>query len=92
MKGASRLPRVQVDHTAPANANFLGDGYTEEAVRTAIQEECVICFEEFPTGSSLIRMECFCFYHDHCLREWWNKKGKRDCPVHTQYDQEDEEE
>ena len=32
--------------------------------------ECIICLEEFETGSELIRMPCSHVYHGHCILKW----------------------
>lgn len=45
--------------------------------------ECVICFEEFEVGESIARLECLCRYHKSCIREWFDRKGNGDCPVHA---------
>ncbi|KAF8420531.1 FYVE zinc finger-domain-containing protein [Tirmania nivea] len=45
--------------------------------------ECVICFEEFEVGDLIARLECLCRYHKSCIREWFDRKGNGDCPVHA---------
>lgn len=45
-------------------------------------DECVICFEEFRPGDSVVRLECLCIYHEHCIMGWFSKKGDGKCPVH----------
>ncbi|KAF8463148.1 FYVE zinc finger-domain-containing protein [Kalaharituber pfeilii] len=45
--------------------------------------ECVICFEEFEVGESIARLECLCRYHKGCIREWFDRKGNGDCPIHA---------
>ncbi|KAF8455878.1 hypothetical protein BGX38DRAFT_113739 [Terfezia claveryi] len=45
--------------------------------------ECVICFEEFEVGELIARLECLCRYHKSCIREWFDRKGNGDCPVHA---------
>jgi hypothetical protein len=44
--------------------------------------ECVICFEEFETGDSMGRLVCWCKFHEGCIRQWWEKKGRGACPTH----------
>jgi hypothetical protein len=45
--------------------------------------ECTICLEEFEVGQDMGRLECFCRFHLHCIREWFvNHYGQ--CPVHHQ--------
>lgn len=45
--------------------------------------ECVICFEEFKPGDKVARMECLCVFHYRCIKDWFKRKGARECPVHT---------
>lgn len=45
--------------------------------------ECVICFEDFEVGEAIARLECLCRYHKSCIREWFDRKGNGDCPVHA---------
>jgi hypothetical protein len=43
--------------------------------------ECTICLEEFEVGVEMGRLECFCRFHLHCIRQWFeNHPGQ--CPVH----------
>lgn len=43
--------------------------------------ECTICLEEFIPGVEMGRLECFCRFHLHCIRQWFeNHPGQ--CPVH----------
>lgn len=43
--------------------------------------ECTICLEEFVIGVEMGRLECFCRFHLHCIRQWFeNHPGQ--CPVH----------
>lgn len=46
-------------------------------------QECVICFEDFKPGDTVIRLECLCVYHELCIREWFERKGTGNCPVHA---------
>lgn len=43
--------------------------------------ECAICFEDFEPGAKMARLECFCRFHEACIRGWWEKKPGM-CPVH----------
>ncbi|AOW04110.1 hypothetical protein B0I72DRAFT_46172 [Yarrowia lipolytica] len=45
--------------------------------------ECVICFEDFEGGDRVVRLDCLCLYHEHCIKGWFKKKQARDCPVHA---------
>ena len=41
--------------------------------------ECIICLEEFETGSELIRMPCSHVYHGHCILKWLHTNNS--CPL-----------
>lgn len=45
--------------------------------------ECVICLEEFQHGDKVGRLECLCCFHYQCIKNWINKKGFVECPVHS---------
>ncbi|KAF2002033.1 FYVE-domain-containing protein, partial [Amniculicola lignicola CBS 123094] len=54
------------------------DALDEDGTRA----ECVICFEEFEAGSRLGRLVCWCKFHEACIKQWWEKKGRGACPTH----------
>ncbi|KAH3662132.1 hypothetical protein OGAPHI_006313 [Ogataea philodendri] len=58
--------------------------YTLES-NTHVNEdnECVICFEEFNVGDKVGRLECLCCFHYKCIKDWINRKGACECPVHA---------
>lgn len=43
--------------------------------------ECTICLEEFVIGVEMGRLECFCRFHLHCIRQWFEAHPGQ-CPVH----------
>ncbi|CAK9437538.1 uncharacterized protein LODBEIA_P19160 [Lodderomyces beijingensis] len=45
-------------------------------------DECVVCLEEFKPGDKVGRLECLCVFHYKCIKDWFNKKGYGECPVH----------
>lgn len=49
--------------------------------------ECVICFEEFQTGDKMARLVCWCKFHEKCIRDWWNMKGRGACPTHQLHEE-----
>ncbi|KAL6449733.1 PIB1 E3 ubiquitin-protein ligase PIB1 [Candida maltosa Xu316] len=51
------------------------DEYDEE-------NECVICLEDLKPGDKVGRLECLCVFHYKCIKDWFNKKGYGECPVH----------
>ena len=44
--------------------------------------ECVICLESLNPGDKVGRLECLCVFHYKCIKDWFNKKGYGECPVH----------
>lgn len=47
-----------------------------------VDNECVICLEELRPGDKVGRLECLCVFHYKCIKDWFNKKGYGECPVH----------
>lgn len=43
--------------------------------------ECSMCLEDFEPGAKMARLECFCRFHEACIRMWWERKPGM-CPVH----------
>ncbi|PVH95768.1 FYVE-domain-containing protein [Periconia macrospinosa] len=50
------------------------------------EAECVICFEEFEAGVRMARLVCFCKFHEKCIKQWWDTKGRGACPTHQLHD------
>ncbi|GAA5916931.1 hypothetical protein JCM5296_003951 [Sporobolomyces johnsonii] len=48
--------------------------------------ECSFCFDEFALFARLARLSCYCCFHDHCVREYWQQPGDKFCPVHRDLD------
>ncbi|KAF2027729.1 hypothetical protein EK21DRAFT_71309 [Setomelanomma holmii] len=46
------------------------------------EEECIICFEEYEAGDKMARLVCWCKFHEKCIKDWWDKKGRGACPTH----------
>lgn len=42
--------------------------------------ECSICMVEYEIGDRLVRLECWCKFHEECIVEWFGRKAE--CPVH----------
>lgn len=47
-----------------------------------VTRECVICLEDLKPGDKVGRLECLCVFHYKCIKDWFNKKGYGECPVH----------
>lgn len=45
-------------------------------------DECVVCLEDLKPGDKVGRLECLCVFHYKCIKDWFNKKGYGECPVH----------
>ncbi|KAL5553964.1 hypothetical protein UlMin_041365 [Ulmus minor] len=43
------------------------------------KERCVICLEDLPLGSDVVRLPCLHVFHDECIRLWLIKG--RNCPL-----------
>ncbi|CBX91437.1 similar to FYVE zinc finger protein [Plenodomus lingam JN3] len=50
------------------------------------QAECIICLEDFEAGDKMARLVCWCKFHEKCIKEWWDKKGRGACPTHQLQD------
>lgn len=46
------------------------------------EAECIICLEDFEAGDKMARLVCWCKFHEKCIKEWWDKKGRGACPTH----------
>ncbi|KAJ5273799.1 hypothetical protein N7478_008924 [Penicillium angulare] len=42
--------------------------------------ECTICMVDYEVGDVLVRLECLCKFHKHCILDWFDHK--MECPVH----------
>ncbi|PSN64956.1 hypothetical protein BS50DRAFT_601498 [Corynespora cassiicola Philippines] len=65
--------RGMVDYIATEKDCFDEDGD---------QAECIICFEEFEQGDRMSRLACWCKFHEACIKQWWETKGRGACPTH----------
>lgn len=54
----------------------------EPSEKTELDRECVICLEDLKPGDKVSRLECLCVFHYRCIKDWFNKKGYGECPVH----------
>ncbi|RLV91589.1 E3 ubiquitin-protein ligase PIB1 [Spathaspora sp. JA1] len=57
-------------------------GSSEKRIEDEFESECVICLEELKPGDKVGRLECLCVFHYKCIKDWFNKKGFGECPVH----------
>ncbi|KAK6457406.1 FYVE zinc finger-domain-containing protein [Scheffersomyces xylosifermentans] len=54
----------------------------EKKIDDCFDNECVICLEDLKPGDKVGRLECLCVFHYMCIKDWFNKKGYGECPVH----------
>lgn len=54
----------------------------QEKLAEDVDNECVICLEELKPGDKVGRLECLCVFHYKCIKDWFNKKGYGECPIH----------
>jgi hypothetical protein len=54
----------------------------EPSEKNELDQECVICLEDLKAGDKVGRLECLCVFHYKCIKDWFNKKGYGECPVH----------
>lgn len=64
---------VQSNQTIPQSSEKKED---------IVENECVICLEDLKPGDKVGRLECLCVFHYKCIKDWFNKKGYGECPVH----------
>ena len=43
------------------------------------KKECVICYETFKNGDSIISLPCIHIFHDDCIKSWLKKS--KTCPI-----------
>ncbi|EGW33787.1 uncharacterized protein SPAPADRAFT_54074 [Spathaspora passalidarum NRRL Y-27907] len=73
----------QITHSGSVDSAIDKDGTSEEKrVEEELENECVICLEELKPGDKVGRLECLCVFHYKCIKDWFNKKGFGECPVH----------
>lgn len=74
---------------SPHDGNFVGKRNQNRMLVYTLtkepedMEECVICLEDFHQGEKVARLECLCYFHNKCLKDWIQKKGYCECPVHS---------
>lgn len=74
--GSNSLPIEKTTNKLEDYKNDSGDDYDDE------YDECVICLESLNPGDKVGRLECLCVFHYKCIKDWFNKKGYGECPVH----------
>lgn len=74
---------------SPHDGNFVGRRHQNRMLVYTLKkgqqcmDECVICLDDFHEGDKVARLECLCYFHNQCLKDWIKKKGYCECPVHS---------
>lgn len=61
---------------------LVNSSSTVQLEKDITELECVICLDELKPGDKVGRLECLCVFHYKCIKDWFNKKGYGECPVH----------
>ncbi|KAG7666349.1 uncharacterized protein J8A68_000118 [[Candida] subhashii] len=69
-------------HIGSVNSTSTIPPSAEKREEDIIENECVICLEDLKPGDKVGRLECLCVFHYKCIKDWFNKKGYGECPVH----------
>lgn len=63
--------------------DFIGSVNSTSTIQEKIGDnECVICLEDLKPGDKVGRLECLCIFHYMCIKDWFNRKGYGECPIH----------
>lgn len=65
-----------------ANSQSTIHPVNEKDATNEVDNECVICLEDLKPGDKVGRLECLCVFHYKCIKDWFNKKGYGECPIH----------
>ncbi|KAJ5032427.1 uncharacterized protein L3040_009032 [Drepanopeziza brunnea f. sp. 'multigermtubi'] len=77
---AAVIQAAQSSHTPPMRRSGCFP-YVASEKDCVDDAECTICMEEYQVGDKMGRLECFCRFHLHCIRDWFvHHPGQ--CPVH----------
>ncbi|KAI8843245.1 hypothetical protein BJ741DRAFT_297329 [Chytriomyces cf. hyalinus JEL632] len=70
---------------APPPLKLVGNTFVVRKC-TKAGDECQICMEEFELSDSVAILNCFCVYHEQCIKDWFQTKEKKKepkaCPTH----------
>ncbi|EDK47176.1 hypothetical protein LELG_05357 [Lodderomyces elongisporus NRRL YB-4239] len=76
------IPKPQYEIIPRMVDSVLPEMMTSNTTEKEEYEECMICLEELKPGDKVGRLECLCVFHYKCIKDWFNKKGYGECPVH----------
>ncbi|KAJ3076728.1 hypothetical protein HDU98_000607 [Podochytrium sp. JEL0797] len=63
-------------------AKVIGTTWVVSKCRESLGDrECTICMDEFEVGVPMATMNCWCVYHESCIKDWFSKK--KSCPTHA---------
>lgn len=70
------------DNEISGSVNSYSTIHQNEKVDSDYDNECLICLEDLEPGDKVGRLECLCVFHYKCIKDWFNKKGYGECPIH----------
>lgn len=76
---SSSVPRLL--HHQPGMVRFIATEKDCIADSDDNPPECSICMVEYEPGDRLVRLECWCKFHQECIVQWVVGRGGS-CPVH----------
>lgn len=82
---SSMIPQIdnETEIAGSVNSNStIQPSLEKQNIFKGIDNECVICLEDLKPGDKVGRLECLCVFHYKCIKDWFNKKGYGECPVH----------
>lgn len=73
---------TSVDTLRNEVCGLVNSSSTVQLEKDVTENECVICLDDLKPGDKVSRLECLCVFHYVCIKDWFNKKGYGECPVH----------
>ncbi|KAJ3297695.1 hypothetical protein HDU79_002551 [Rhizoclosmatium sp. JEL0117] len=74
---------VVIQEAVSRPPKVIGNQIVLSKCKKESDKECTICYCEFEIGETIGTMNCFCVYHEACIKEWCAKKKAVCCPTHT---------
>lgn len=84
-KSPERTSQILVYNIPPIplpQYHLIDEQVASTPTEKTLDSECVICLEELEPGDKVGRLECLCVFHYKCIKDWFNKRGYGQCPVH----------
>lgn len=74
--------KLNLDNTQVVGSIDTNSSINHDEKVDNYDHECIICLEDLNAGDKVGRLECLCVFHYKCIKDWFNKKGYGECPVH----------